>query len=74
MARDLINRGVRRTSEVKDAMVSLITGVNGTQIDYIEIYNAMDLSELEEIKGKVLIALAVRFGDTRLIDNLLLEV
>ncbi|HBK53710.1 MAG TPA: pantoate--beta-alanine ligase, partial [Syntrophomonas wolfei] len=33
-----------------------------------------DLSELQTCTGKVLIALAVKFGKTRLIDNLIVEV
>jgi pantoate--beta-alanine ligase len=74
MAKDLIKRGERNPSQVRNAMYEMINRVDGTQIDYIEIYNAKDLSELEEINGQVLLALAVRFGDTRLIDNLLLEV
>jgi len=74
MARELINQGVRETSQVKKAMFDMINQVSSAQIDYIEIYNAMDLSEIQEIKGQVLLALAVRFGSTRLIDNLLLEV
>jgi len=74
MARDLINRGEREPSKVREAMLEMINQVNGAQVDYVEIYNASDLSELEEIKGQVLLALAVRFGTTRLIDNLLVEV
>jgi pantoate--beta-alanine ligase len=74
MAKDLIKRGERNPSQVRNAMFEMINRVDGTQIDYIEIYNAKDLSELEEINGQVLLALAVRFGETRLIDNLLLEV
>lgn len=74
MARDLINRGEREPSRVREAMLEMIKQVNGAQVDYVEIYNAFDLSELEEIRGQVLLALAVRFGTTRLIDNLLVEV
>jgi len=74
MARDLINRGEREPSRVREAMLEMIKQVDGAQVDYVEIYNANDLSELEEIKGQVLLALAVRFGTTRLIDNLLVEV
>jgi pantoate--beta-alanine ligase len=44
------------------------------QIDYVEVRNAADLTDLEKIKGKVLIAMAVRFGTTRLIDNKVVEV
>ncbi|MFT9496140.1 pantoate--beta-alanine ligase [Anaerosolibacter sp.] len=44
------------------------------KIDYVEIVDAVTLEEIEEIKGDVLIALAVRIGKTRLIDNIRLEV
>lgn len=74
MARDLINQGVRKPSQVRNAMLDMINQVSDAQIDYIEIYNALDLSEIEELEGQVLLALAVRFGSTRLIDNLLMEV
>ena len=74
MARDLIIQGVRKPSQVRNAMLEMINQVSCAQIDYIEINNALDLSEIEEIKGQVLLALAVRFGTTRLIDNLLVEV
>ncbi|MBB6214019.1 pantoate--beta-alanine ligase [Anaerosolibacter carboniphilus] len=44
------------------------------KIDYVEIVNGVNLEEIEEIKGDVLIALAVKIGKTRLIDNIRLEV
>jgi len=60
--------------KVKEAMINLINSRPLTNIDYVEIYNGDDLSDLAEIKGKVLVALAVKVGKARLIDNLLLEV
>ena len=39
-------------------------------IEYIEIVDAEDLSPRSEVRGRCLIALAVRIGSTRLIDNL----
>lgn len=44
------------------------------QIDYIEIKNSETLEEVDKIDCKVLIALAVKFGTTRLIDNIVVEV
>jgi pantoate--beta-alanine ligase len=44
------------------------------KIDYVEIVDGVTLEEIEEIKGDVLIALAVKIGKTRLIDNIRLEV
>lgn len=43
-------------------------------IDYIEIVDAFDLNEVKTIQGSILIALAVKFGKTRLIDNIRVEV
>jgi pantoate--beta-alanine ligase len=42
-------------------------------IEYIEILDYRNLSEIDVIKDKALLALAVRFGNTRLIDNCILE-
>ncbi|NSW82967.1 MAG: pantoate--beta-alanine ligase [Syntrophothermus sp.] len=74
LARELIENGETSVGKVKEAMINLINSKPFTDIDYVEIYNGEDLSDLAEIKGKVLVALAVRVGKTRLIDNLLLEV
>ena len=44
-------------------------------IDYVEIYQMPDLNECQTpMQGENLLALAVRFGTTRLIDNTILEV
>lgn len=74
MAKNLIDAGERNPSAIKGAMIEAISQVPGTRIDYIEVLNGVDLSDLKEIKGKVLIALAVKFGGARLIDNVLVEV
>ena len=44
------------------------------EIDYISIVNADTLQDLEKLKGKVLVAMAVQFGKARLIDNIRLKV
>ena len=44
------------------------------KIDYISIVDTQTLDELDEVKGKVLIALAVKIGSTRLIDNIVIDV
>ncbi|OHE58044.1 MAG: pantoate--beta-alanine ligase [Thermodesulfovibrio sp. RBG_19FT_COMBO_42_12] len=46
----------------------LISGV-----DYAGVYDTATLDELLEIKGEALLAIAVRIGDTRLIDNMLVS-
>lgn len=42
-----------------------------SQIDYASVYDPETLEEVDEIKGDVLLAVAVRMGSTRLIDNIL---
>ncbi len=73
-ARDMVLDGIREPEKVRRAIIETIEQVPGTRIDYVEILSGDDLSEIAEIKGKVLMALAVRFGETRLIDNLQMEV
>jgi pantoate--beta-alanine ligase len=42
------------------------------QAQYVSCADYDTLAELEEIKGKTLLSLAVFFGKTRLIDNVVL--
>ncbi|MGI5921433.1 MAG: pantoate--beta-alanine ligase [Syntrophomonadaceae bacterium] len=73
-ARQLIEEGETGVERIKDYITDYIKTSSEARIDYVEIYNARDLSDLEIIRGEVIIALAVWFGTTRLIDNLIVEV
>ncbi|MBP1761758.1 MAG: pantoate/beta-alanine ligase, partial [Firmicutes bacterium] len=73
-ARRLAESGVRNVARMKQAIREMIATAPQANIDYVEIYDADDLGDVEEITGRVLIALAVKFGNTRLIDNLIVEV
>jgi pantoate--beta-alanine ligase len=46
----------------------------GARLDYAEAVDFVTLQPLTHLQGKVLVALAVFFGSTRLIDNALLDV
>ncbi|MEN6347902.1 MAG: pantoate--beta-alanine ligase [Syntrophomonas sp.] len=69
-----IKNGERNPETVRQKIITMIEACPLANIDYVEISDAADLSGIGEIKGRVLIALAVKFGSTRLIDNLLVEV
>jgi len=43
------------------------------EVDYIKICNVNTLDDLERIADKALLALAVKIGRTRLIDNIILS-
>ena len=73
-AKEEIIAGERNIEKVRDTMLKLVEDSRQAQVDYITICNAIDLSDLQVIEGKVLMALAIKFGNIRLIDNLQVEV
>ncbi len=72
--RDAVQQGERDAAKLKGMMAGMIGATPGAEIDYVEILTVPDLREVETLQGKVIAALAVRFGSTRLIDNTILEV
>ncbi len=71
IAKALIKNGVRDSGRVIRQIKSLITHKGLARIDYIAIVDAKNLRPVKRIVKGSLIALAVRIGKTRLIDNLL---
>ena len=72
-AEDMFNNGERDASAIREALVEMIMGEDGCNIDYVEIVDADDLSRLRTIDRKAVIALAVNIGKARLIDNTILD-
>lgn len=70
-AEELIGSGESGAVRVAGEMKRVIHRVKGARIDYIAVVNSDTLEPVKEIKGKTLIAAAVRIGKARLIDNLL---
>jgi pantoate--beta-alanine ligase len=66
---------IRTIAEVQQLLVSVISSAPLAVIDYTEILTFPNLESLEErtlltdLEGEIIIALAVKFGRTRLIDN-----
>lgn len=58
--------------EVKQSILARISGQPLADIDYVDILSYPALEPIETFDRSFLIALAVRFGKTRLIDNLLI--
>jgi pantoate--beta-alanine ligase len=69
----MIDAGVKNTSEIIDEMRKILQQLPSIEIEYISIVDADTLQNIEHITGKVLIAVAVRIGPARLIDNILLD-
>jgi pantoate--beta-alanine ligase len=69
-----IKAGRCKSSELVSEMGKILRISRQIKIEYINIVDAQTLDKLDEAKGKVLIALAVKIGGTRLIDNIVLDV
>lgn len=54
-------------------MCEFITENADCKIDYVEVRNGETLEPLKILDGKILVALAVYFGGTRLIDNCVID-
>jgi pantoate--beta-alanine ligase len=73
MARRMWTGGERASPVLRQAMIDLIRQKPLGKIEYISIADAMTLQELEKAAPPAVISLAVKFGKTRLIDNIILE-
>jgi pantoate--beta-alanine ligase len=71
----LINSGIMNAAYIKKGMQDrLLREPEVSGIDYAGVYDPGALNELSEIEGDALLALAVKISDTRLIDNMLINV
>lgn len=69
----LVQNGERSAQVIKQKIAQAISQTTG-KIEYITCLRAQTLEDCPVLKGKILIALAVRFGSARLIDNVSFEV
>jgi pantoate--beta-alanine ligase len=76
LAEGLIAGGETSSATVLGAMQELITKHSSGVVDYVSIADGATLEELLECKvhRPILVSLAVRFGSTRLIDNIRIPV
>lgn len=70
----LIKAGEKNPVVIIGEIRQRITNESNGKIEYVEIRKANNLAAIETIDGAIVIALAVRFGSTRLIDNIIVEV
>jgi pantoate--beta-alanine ligase len=73
-AQKRIDEGEKKSKTLIKEMCEIIEKEPLARIDYVSITDMNELKELKTLKGKALIALAVYFGSTRLIDNIIVDV
>ncbi|MHC4871526.1 MAG: pantoate--beta-alanine ligase [Planctomycetota bacterium] len=71
--RDMIKDGEKASMTVIEAVMENILKTQDIEIDYIEIVDSEELKEAAWIENTVIIAGAVRIGEVRLIDNLIIH-
>ena len=72
--RQRIDAGERQAAPLVHQVRAMIDATPGAKIDYVSVVDFDSLQPVERLQGKVLIALAVHFGTTRLIDNMLMDI
>ncbi|MDQ0161564.1 pantoate--beta-alanine ligase [Aeribacillus alveayuensis] len=70
LAKELIECGERNPETIIKKMEAYLKEHVRGKIDYIEIYSYPELLPIHTLKGTFIIALAVRFQNARLIDNI----
>jgi len=74
LAEGMLQVGERNPEALKAAITKRLNNEESIEIEYIAAKNAETLEDLNILAGKVLVAIAVKLGKTRLIDNTVVEV
>jgi pantoate--beta-alanine ligase len=72
-AQSEIRRGITCAETIIRSVRNFFIDQKGVQVDYISICDPESFKEKEQIRGRTLIALAVKVGPSRLIDNCIVE-
>jgi pantoate--beta-alanine ligase len=72
-AQELMDAGETESRVISSRLEALINSHPFTEIDYIELCDPVTLDHADRLEEETLLALAVRVGQTRLIDNCVLR-
>jgi pantoate--beta-alanine ligase len=72
-ARARVEAGERDGVAVQRELAARLAAVPGAVLDYAAVVDADTLRPPQRLQGRVLVAVAVKFGGTRLIDNIVLD-
>jgi len=71
--RQMVETGTTEAQKIITRMRQVLNRRPSIEIEYISIVDAETLRELDRVVGRVLVAVAVKIGPARLIDNILLD-
>jgi pantoate--beta-alanine ligase len=70
--RQRVQTGERDAGRLKQLVIARIENTPGAVLDYVALVDSATLQPVERLHGDILAAVAVKFGATRLIDNIVL--
>lgn len=70
----MAEEGEKDADQIVASMKAIIEAEPLAKIDYVSAVNGLNMAPIHEMKGEVLIAMAVYVGKTRLIDNFIVTV
>jgi pantoate--beta-alanine ligase len=71
---DLVAGGERDACRLRRVVANVLTTEELVRLEYAEVVAADTLAPLDVLEGEVLVAVAARLGDVRLIDNMTIHV
>ncbi|MBI4378233.1 MAG: pantoate--beta-alanine ligase [Nitrospinae bacterium] len=74
VSREMVKSGEMNAQKIISEMERIIKKGDGIEIDYISLCNPETLEDIKIVDTRVLVAMAVRIGGKRLIDNCIVEV
>lgn len=72
-AEELYQKGERSAEKIRQEMLALLTATDGVQVEYIALVADGTATPVDELTGPTVVAVAAKVGQTRLIDNHLLQ-
>ncbi len=71
--KEMVEDGITDTKSIIAQMREILNQAPAIEIEYVSILDAATLQEIDSVDRQVLAAVAVRLGQARLIDNILLD-
>ena len=69
-----LRSGERRVEAVHHVIEEILATAENADVEYVEVLNAYELTNVETAAGRLILAVAVHFDDVRLIDNVVVNI
>jgi pantoate--beta-alanine ligase len=73
MGKELANSGEHQSETIKQNILNYLSATISGEVEYLEILSYPQLAAVSEIKSQIIIAVAVKYSTTRLIDNVIIN-